>query len=51
MLAPFQATPLKTHPYPINPPPSHQPTHTDFPVLAFPYNGAFRLHRTKGLSD
>jgi hypothetical protein len=32
---------------PIPPPPAHQPTHSCFLALAFPYTGATRLHRTK----
>jgi hypothetical protein len=42
--------PLKT-PYPMSPPPAHPPTHSHFPVLAFPYTGASGLRRTKGLSS
>ena len=33
------------------PPPAHQPTHSRFPVLAFPYTRESSLHRTKGLSS
>jgi hypothetical protein len=50
MLSPFLISPLKT-PYPISPPPVQQPIHSCFPVLAFPYNGALSLHRTKDLSS
>ena len=31
------------------PSPAHQPTHSHFPVLAFPYTMASSLHRTKDL--
>ena len=48
MLSPFLVSPLKTA-YPLPPPPAHQPTHSSFLVLAFPYTGASSLHRTKGL--
>ena len=41
-------SPLKT-PYPIPLLPAHQPTHSCFPVLAFPYTGASSILRTKGL--
>jgi hypothetical protein len=30
--------------------PDHQPTHSRFPTLTFPYTGASSLLRTKGLS-
>ena len=50
MLSPFLISPPKT-PYLILPPPAHPPTHSCFPVLAFPYTGAQSLHRTKGLSS
>jgi hypothetical protein len=38
---------------PILPPPASVRvlTHSHFPALAFPYNGASKLHRTKGLSS
>jgi hypothetical protein len=35
--------------YPIPFLPAHQPTHSHFPVLAFPYTGALSLFRTKDL--
>ena len=38
MLSPFLVSPLKT-PYPLLPPSAHQPTHTGFLALAFPYTG------------
>ena len=48
MLSPFRVGfPSKTT-HPILPPPAHQPTHSCFPVLVFPYTGALSLHRTKG---
>jgi hypothetical protein len=50
MLSPFLEFPLKT-PYPISPPPAHQPTHIYFLALAIPYTGAYNLHRTKGHSS
>jgi hypothetical protein len=31
---------LSKNPYPNSPPPAHQPTHSRFLVLAFPYTGA-----------
>ena len=31
--------------------PAHQPTHSHFPVLAFPYARASSLHRNKGVSQ
>jgi hypothetical protein len=35
---------------PLSPPPlTHQPTHSCFLALAFPYIGAWSLHRIKGL--
>jgi hypothetical protein len=46
MLSPFLISHPKA-PYPIPPPPNHQPTHSCFPVLAFPYTGASSLHRIK----
>jgi hypothetical protein len=47
-IIPFPGFPLEN---PIFPPPSpsHQPIHSYFLALAFPYTGAFSLHRTKGL--
>ena len=39
MLSPFLISPLKCH-SPIPPLPDQQPTHSCFPVLAFPYTGA-----------
>jgi hypothetical protein len=42
--------PLRKPPYLIPPLPAHYPTHSRFPVLAFPYAGAQSLHKTKGLS-
>lgn len=56
MFPPFPVSPLET-PYPIFPPHSsmrvltHPPTHSCLPTLAFPYTGAWRLHRTKDLSS
>jgi hypothetical protein len=47
---PFPRFPLQ-NPYPIPPPPSHQPTHFHFPALAFPYTGASSLHKAKGVSS
>ena len=38
-LSPFLVSPPKT-PYPLPPPPAHQPTHSHFLALAFPYTGA-----------
>jgi hypothetical protein len=35
----------------ISPPCAHQPTHSHFLALAFPYSGALNLHRIKGLSS
>jgi hypothetical protein len=35
----------------LPPPPAHQVTQSCFPVLAFPYTGAWNLLRTKGLSS
>ena len=49
MLSPFLVSPLKT-PYPITSSPAHKLTHSPFPVLAFPFTGAFSFLRTKGLS-
>ena len=50
MLSPFLVFPPE-NPHPISPPPpAQQPTHSCFPVLAFPYTGALMLLRTKGLS-
>jgi hypothetical protein len=50
MLSPFLISPPKT-PYPVPPPPAHQPIHSCFLPLAFPYTVALSLHRTKGLSS
>jgi hypothetical protein len=47
---PFPGFPSK-NPHPHPPPPAHQPTHSCFLVLAFPYTGASSLLRTKGLSS
>ena len=47
---PFFVSPPKMS-YSIPPSPAHQPTHSCFVVLAFPYTGASILHRTKGLSS
>jgi hypothetical protein len=53
MLSLFPVSPLE-HPYPIHPSPTsmrvlpHSSTH---PLLAFPYTGASRFHRTKDLSS
>jgi hypothetical protein len=46
---PFPGFPSE-NPYPISPSSVPQPTHSCFPVLAFPYNMALSLHMTKGLS-
>ena len=43
-LSPFLVSPLKI-PYPLPTPLAHQPTH--FLALAFPYTGAWNLHRKK----
>ena len=40
---------IQKAPYPLSSPPAHQPTHSHFLVLAFPYTGTLNLHRTKGL--
>jgi hypothetical protein len=45
MLSPFMVSPQA--PYPIPPPPTYQPTHSCFPVLAFPYTGVSNPHSTK----
>jgi hypothetical protein len=50
MLSPFLVTPQKT-PYPLFPSPAHQPTHSCFLALEFPYTGASSLYRTKGFSS
>ena len=50
MLSPFLFSPLKA-PYPVPSTPAHQPIHSCFPVLAFPYTEASSLHRTKGFSS
>jgi hypothetical protein len=39
------------NPLSLPPPHAHQPTHPCFLALAFSYNGAYNLHRTKGLSS
>jgi hypothetical protein len=49
ILSPFLISPPKP-PYPIPPLPAHQPTHSCFPILAFPYTGTLSLHKIKGLS-
>jgi hypothetical protein len=46
----FLVSPPKT-PYHIHPPLAHQPTHSHFPILAFPYTGASTLYRIKSLSS
>ena len=43
---PFPGFPSKKYPLP-----PHQPTHSYFLALAFPYTGAQSLQRTKGLSS
>ena len=48
MLSPFLVSPLKI-PYALPPPPAHQPTHSHFLALAFPYTGALSIHKAKGL--
>ena len=54
MLSPF-LIPLPRNPLSQPPPPAsirvypHQPTHSCFPTLEFPYIGASSLHGTKGL--
>ena len=56
MLSPFLISPLETS-YPIHPAHAsmrvlpHSPTHSCLHVLAFPYTGVSRLHRTKDLSS
>jgi hypothetical protein len=50
MLSPFLVSPPKT-PYPFSPPPTYQPTHSCFPVLAFPYTGVSIFLRTRSLSS
>ena len=51
MLPPFLVSHLESpSPYPFSSFPAHQPTHSHFLVLAFPYMGAESLYRTKGLS-
>ena len=50
MLTRFLISPANT-PYPLPTPPAHQPTHSCFLDLAFPYTGAQNLHWTKGLSS
>jgi hypothetical protein len=47
----FPGFPSKKTTYPLLPPPAHQPTHSHFPALAFPYTGTYNLHRAKGLSS
>ena len=39
---PHPAASMRVFPHPL--------THSQLPTLAFPYNGASSLHRTKGLS-
>jgi hypothetical protein len=46
----FLVSPRKI-PHPIPSPPAHQPTHSCFPVLTFPYTKASSHHRIKGLSS
>jgi hypothetical protein len=51
MLYPFLVSHVKiSYPTPL-PPPAHQTTHSYFLALAFPYTGAYNIHRTKGLSS
>ena len=52
MLSPFLVSPLKTS-HPISPSPAHYPTHSQFPVLAFPYIGhqAFTRRRASPFID
>jgi hypothetical protein len=38
-------------PYTLPPPPTPQPTHSQFLALPFLYTGAYNLHKTKGLSS
>ena len=48
MLSPFLVSPPKTRsPYSLLTPPAHQPTHSYFLALAFPYAGALSLHRPR----
>ena len=47
MLLLLPVSPPKT-PYLIPSPPAHQPTHSWFPVLAFPYTGALSLQQDQG---
>jgi hypothetical protein len=58
MLSLFRSSPPPPEtPYAIPPPPAsmsvlpHSPTPSHLPALAFPYNGASSLHRTKDLSS
>jgi hypothetical protein len=39
------------NPHPLPTHSAHQPTHSHFLVLAFPYTGASSIHRTNGLSS
>ena len=50
MLSPFLVFPPKI-PYSLPSTPAHQPTHSCFLALAFPYTWAYNLHKTKGLSS
>ena len=50
MLSPFLVSSPKASNL-LSPPPAHQPTHSSFLALAFPYTVAWSLHRTKGLSS
>ena len=46
---PFTSFPSE-NPLSLLPSSAHQPTHSCFLALAFPYTGALSLHGTKGLS-
>ena len=50
MLSLFLISPPKT-PYLIPSTPTHQPIHSQCPLLAFPYSGALNIHRTNNLSS
>jgi hypothetical protein len=49
-VTPFPSFSSETPPSPV-PPLAPQSTHSCFLALAFPYTGAWNLHRTKGLSS
>jgi hypothetical protein len=43
---PFSSFPSET-PHPFAPPPAHQPTHSCFLAVTFPYTAVYNLHRHK----